>query len=66
MTSKASDVVTAVVGPFSAGPIVTTTFAAFPIALAMDSASWKGDWMALKRFDSSVEIICNSYEDYLQ
>ena len=45
-------------GPFSAGPIVTTTLLAFPIALAIDSVSWKVDWTALMRLDSSFDMIC--------
>lgn len=58
MTSAASDVVTSVAGPFSAGPTVTTTLLALPMALAMDSASWKVDSTALRRFDSSLDMIC--------
>lgn len=50
--------VTSAVGPFSVGPIVTTTLLAFPIALAMDSESWKEDSTALSRFDSSFDMIC--------
>ena len=45
-------------GPFSAGPIVTTTLLAFPIALAIDSAPWKVDSTALRRFESSLDMIC--------
>lgn len=48
---------TSAVGPFSAGPIVTTTLLAFPIALAMDSASPKLDSTALSRLDSSFDMI---------
>lgn len=44
-------------GPFSAEPIVTTTLLAFPMALAIDSASWKVDWTALRRFKSSFDMI---------
>lgn len=58
ITCKASDVETSLVGPFSAGPIVTTTLPAFPIALAIDSALLKLDSTALRRFDSSLDKIC--------
>lgn len=57
MTCKASDGVTSVVGPFPDGPIVTTTLLALPIALAIDSALSKLDSTALRRFDSSLEMI---------
>lgn len=56
MTWRASEVVTSEVGPFSKEPIVTTTFEALPMALAIDSASWKVDSTALSRLDSSDEI----------
>ena len=49
--------VTSEVGPFSPGPIMTTVLA-LPIALAIDSASWKVDSTALRRFDSSFDMIC--------
>lgn len=44
-------------GPFSPRPIVTTTLLALPIALAIDSASSKVDSTALRRFDSSLDMI---------
>lgn len=37
---------------------MTTTLLALPIALAIDSASWKVDSTALRRFDSSLDMIC--------
>lgn len=61
MTCKASEMVTSVVGPSSPGPIVTTTLLAFPIAFAIDSASLKFDSTAFRRFDSSLDIICDDY-----
>lgn len=36
---------------------MTTTLLAFPMALAMASASWKTDSTALRRFDSSFDMI---------
>lgn len=62
ITCRASDVVTSVVGPFSVGPIVTTTLVAFPIAFAMVLASLKLDSTALSRFDSSFDMICRVRE----
>ena len=61
MTCAASDMVTSLVGPFSAGPIVTTTLLALPMALAINSASLKVDSTALRRFDSSFDMICGGY-----
>lgn len=55
---------TSVVGPFSEGPIVTTTLLAFPIALAIASASWKTDSTALRRFDSSFDRIYGVDENW--
>jgi hypothetical protein len=58
ITCNASDGETSDVGPFSVGPIVTTTLLAFPIALAIDSVSLKVDSTALRRLDSSFDMIC--------
>lgn len=40
---------------------MTTTLPAFPIALAIDSASSKVDSTALRRFDSSLDMICGDH-----
>lgn len=58
MTCNASNVETSVVGPFSSGPIVMTTLLALAIAFAIDSGSWKLDSTALRRFNSSLDMIC--------
>lgn len=57
----ASETVTSEVGPFSAGPMVTTTLLAFPIAFAIDSASSKVESTAFSRFDSSEDMICHRH-----
>lgn len=43
---------------------MTTTLLAFPIALAIVSASWKTDSTALRRFDSSFDRIYGVDENW--